>query len=346
MRKKAEIFFEFILLLSCILCLWQSDLVLYGIAQAKGQIGIVINTRPIEEVLKDPDFPDSLKRKLLLVQEVKKFAIDSLGIEDSKNYTTVYDQKGKTLLWVLTACEPFQLKAKEWKFPLLGSVSYKGFFDKTKGETEEQKLKSLNYDTDLGRVGGWSTLGLFKDPILSNMLLKTESSLENLIIHELTHGTVYIKNNVSFNENLASFIGDIGTIKFTENKFGKKSRAGLEYEQDKKEGRILDTYISKSSARLDSLYKTFKAKDTFEYKNEHKNEMLKSIAQGLNSLPLENKNKYDYLGKKIMKEKNAFFVSYNSYNSQQDIFEKEFKERFNSDVRKYLAYLKQKYPSV
>ena len=65
------------------------DLVVYGLRQGKGQLNIVWNARPVEEVMKDPAFPDSLKAKLILIEQVRKFAIDSLGLKDTKNYKTL-----------------------------------------------------------------------------------------------------------------------------------------------------------------------------------------------------------------------------------------------------------------
>ena len=70
------------------------------------------------------------------------------------------------------------------------------FFDKQKADNELLSLKNKGYDTDLYAVSGWSTLGFLQDPILSQWLLYSEGKLANLIIHELTHSTLYVKNNV------------------------------------------------------------------------------------------------------------------------------------------------------
>ena len=119
-----------LLVLGLILSLTHWDLLTYGFRQARGQLHIIWNAKPVEEFLNDPDFPDSLKSQLQLIEEVRQFAIDSLGLKDTKNYRTLYDQEGKELMWVVTASERFELKPKEWDFPLIGSVPYKGFFDK------------------------------------------------------------------------------------------------------------------------------------------------------------------------------------------------------------------------
>ncbi len=42
------------------------------------------------------------------------------------------------------------------------------------------------------------------------MLNRSEGDLANLIIHEMSHATIFVKDSVDFNENLATFIGDRG----------------------------------------------------------------------------------------------------------------------------------------
>ncbi len=114
---KKQLFYFFLLLL-VLLCIWQWNLLSYGLSQAKGQINVVWNTKPVTEMLADLNVPDSVKQKLRLVGEAKRFAVDSLGISPTENYTTVFDQKGKDIMWVVTACKPFDLEAKEWGFLL------------------------------------------------------------------------------------------------------------------------------------------------------------------------------------------------------------------------------------
>src|SRR4051812_41249957 len=85
-------------------------LVSYGLDQLRGQLHIVMNTRSLEDVMKDKATPDSLKEKILFIEKVKKFAIDSLGLKTSRNYTTLYDQQNKPILWTLTASDPFKIQ--------------------------------------------------------------------------------------------------------------------------------------------------------------------------------------------------------------------------------------------
>lgn len=322
------------------------DLVTYGLAQARGQLAIVWNARPIAEVMKDPAFPDSLKQKLVLVQEIRKFAVDSLGITDSENYTTVYDQQGKPILWTVTACEPYRLKAKEWTFPVLGSVSYKGFFYRPAAILEAQKCREQGYDTDIALTSGWSTLGYFRDPILSNMLYRSEGDLANLIIHELTHSTLYVKSSVDFNENLASFVGDQGALRFLEYRFGRDSEEYREYMNFKKDQDLFNKYMLFSAGRLDSLYTVFEKDTAMKGKAEIKHELIVDIVNDIGQLPLKNKKRYQRFATRALTSGNAFFMMFIRYDSAQGIFEKEFREKFNSDLKAYLDHLKEKYPSI
>ena len=101
-----------LLLVLIVLGIYYRELVSYGYMQAKGQLHILFNTRPVSEVLQDPTLPDSLKQRLRLIGEIKQFAVDSLGLDSSGSYTEFFDQKGKPILWVITASEKFKLLPK------------------------------------------------------------------------------------------------------------------------------------------------------------------------------------------------------------------------------------------
>lgn len=328
-----------------LLCLWQYELLLYGMSQAEGQLKIVMNTRPVQEVMQDPTFPDSLKSKIELVQQIRQFAFDSLGLNSSENYTTVYNQQNKPVLWVVTACAPFQLKAKEWSFPLIGSFSYKGFFVLDKAKKEEQQLKAEGFDTSVDEVGGWSTLGWFKDPILTNMLNRSPGNLANLIIHELTHGTLYVKNNVGFNENLASFVGDKGAMKFLEFRYGARSE---EYETYVKSRLASQTYthlVLHYARKADSLYATFQPSTSVSQKIKEKNTLFTSFREELTEF-VRSSGKYSRKKPLLGQLNNTYFMDMKRYRENLSVFEKEFIESFHGDFNRYMKYLKRKYPSL
>ena len=88
-KKYIRLFLHCFFLLIMVSCLVWSDLVIYGLSQATGQVSMIIKAQPINEALADKNFPDSLKQKLILITEIKKYAVDSLGIKTSNNYSDV-----------------------------------------------------------------------------------------------------------------------------------------------------------------------------------------------------------------------------------------------------------------
>jgi predicted aminopeptidase len=322
------------------------DLIYYLFMQAKGQFKVVYNTIRIEKIMKDTAFPDSLKQKLKLVEEIRNYAFDSLGLKSSQNYTTYYDQRGKPILWIVTASEPFELKAYTWCFPIMGSFSYKGYFNYEDALAEQKRLEDKGYDTSVDEVSGWSTLGWFKDPVLSSMLTREPGSLANLIIHELTHATLYVKDNVDYNENLASFVGDQGAKKFLAYKYGKDSPHIIHYENSMRISEQYSSLVLYCADQLDILYKSFTPTISLEEKKTLKNRMMHIIKDTLSAYLAEVRKTFPKYNRDIENINNAYFIDFRRYRAQQNIFEEEFRNKFNSDFRSYMNYLKEKYPSL
>jgi len=330
-----------IALVVAIIIFW--DLVSYGALQGYGQLNIVWNARPVEHFMNDPHFPDSLKSRLRFIDEVRKYAIDSLGLKDTENYKTLYDQKGNEVMWVVMACEPFKLKPKEWKFPIVGAVPYKGFFKEQRATELKSELESEGLDVIIRNPGGWSTLGWFTDPILSKMLNRSEGDLANLIIHEMSHATIFVKDSIDFNENLATFIGDRGAEKFLINKYGAGSREYTTYmEEDKDYLKYVD-HMLRGARLLDSLYATMNDQQPVIQKKQQKEETIRGIVSSLDTLSLAlTTNPSKRFTNKL--PNNAYFMNFRQYQSKQDIFGDEWIQRFNSDLKAFIKYLSEKYP--
>lgn len=324
--------------------LWQFQLINYGLMQLRGQLQVVYGAESLEDYLQNPETSEVSKTKINLVLEIRDFAFNELGIDYSENYTTVFDQKDSPSMWVVSACDPYSFTPRTWTFPILGGFPYKGFFSREKAIEEAQKIKEdENLDVRVRTAGGWSTLGWFKDPILSNMLKRSEGDLASLLIHELTHGTVFVKDSVAFNENLASFIGDKGAVMFMENKYGSNSQEVLNYKYKMKDEEMYIDYALESASRLDSLYKAVKDWSIDE-KKRAKEEMYESIKKDFSQLKFLS-NRYEGFYENL-KPNNTYFMSFLRYNSQLDELEDEFQRDFKGDINLYLAYLKENYPSL
>ncbi|MEP1095734.1 MAG: aminopeptidase [Cyclobacteriaceae bacterium] len=310
------------------------DMLVYGIGQARGQIQIVTQARDINEVLADEEFPDSLKQKIRIIEEVRKFAIDSIGLRDSENYTTLYDQKGQTTLWNLSACEPYSFTPKTWSFPFLGSFPYKGFFDLEKARTEQTKLKAENYDTRIRPVGGWSTLGWFSDPILSNMLDRSEGGLADLIIHELTHSTLFVKDNIEFNENLASFIGERGAVQFLESKYGKGSFEIEDYLMQNQDGINYIKHMLFCTELLNNLYSSFTDTEPDSVKELRKKDLVANIIASIDTIHFHNDRYYRIF--ESANPNNAYFMSFLRYHSSEDSLSNILNSDYQADLSLFI----------
>jgi predicted aminopeptidase len=326
---------------TAIIVFW--DLVSYAARQGYGQFTIIWNARPVDEFLRDPEFPDSLKARLNFIAEVRTYAIDSLGLKDTENYKTMYDQKGKEVMWVVMACEPFRLKPKEWDFPIVGSVPYKGFFTEKRAEDLKVKLRQEGWDVIVRNPGGWSTLGWFTDPILSKMLNRSEGDLANLIIHEMAHATIFVKDSIDFNENLATFIGDRGAEKFLIYKYGGRSKEYVSYMEEDSDYLKFAEHMLRGARFLDSLYNTMSANDRVEDKLALKESAIMKVISSLDTLSLALTSTPS---KRFRKElpNNAYFMNFRQYQSKQDTFGDEWRLKFRSDLRAYIKYLSEKYP--
>jgi predicted aminopeptidase len=340
-RKK--IFWGLFLLLLAALA-WQYELLSYSLAQGYGQARILWQARPVAEVLADPAYPDSVKAKLRLIAEIKQFAEDSIGLKKSENYTTFFDQKGKPILWVLTACEPFQLVEKEWDFPLVGSFSYKGFFDQERAKAEQAKLDAQGLDTQVGTVSGWSTLGWFKDPVLSNFLRRSEGDLASLIIHELTHGTLFVKDSLHLNENLATFVGDQGAVMFLRHKYGPDSPQLRTFLADEHDRLRFTDHVMRGTRSLDSLYRSLPPGLPVAEKLARKQAQIAHIAHTLDTVQFQGTRYRGYFAD--FTPNNNFFMGYVRYEARQNEFEAQFNEKFGRDFGKYWQHLKSRYKSL
>ena len=212
-----------------------------------------------------------------------------------------------------------------------------------KAREEANRIKEEDLEVDIRTAGGWSTLGWFKDPVLSNMLNRSEGDLASLIIHELTHGTLFVKDSVTFNENLASFIGDKGAVMFLEKKYGKDSNEVIAYEASLKDEVTFKKYMLKSAQYLDSVYKSMKTLPIDE-KEKLKTEALNQIRTNYDTLTFASEIYLGYFNERI--PKNTFFMSMLRYNSQQEELERQLQSEFKGDLLAYLTFLKKRFPSL
>lgn len=207
----------------------------------------------VEDLLNDAGTDAEAKEKIRFIQEVKRYGEKRLGLTATNNYTTFVENKGP-ILYVISASEKDRLKPYSWSFPVIGQVAYKSFFTREDAVNERTVLDSRGYDTFTQRAGAYSTLGWLKDPILSSMLEWDHAPLANLILHEMTHSTIYIKGHTDFNEQAATFIGNQGSIHFLTERFGADSKEVVFARQLQEDDLLFGRWIDQACRRLTDFY--------------------------------------------------------------------------------------------
>ena len=164
-------------------------------------------------MIADPATPAPLRERLAWIHEVRAFA-SRLGLEVDEQYTSYVEWPGDRVVTTVVATPPGSLEPHRFWFPIVGRVPYKGFFDPARAEEEAEGLRADGFDVCVVPVRAYSTLGWFEDPITGPMLRGSDGALVETLLHELVHATVYLPSEADFNEGVASFIGEEGSVRF------------------------------------------------------------------------------------------------------------------------------------
>jgi predicted aminopeptidase len=181
---------------------------------AAGQLRVVNNREPVDKLLAEPDLSAQLKQRLLLSQAVLQFAHQELKLPDNGSYTSYYDTGHPYIVWNVFAAPEFSLQPQSWCFLVAGCVTYRGYFDPDKANNYAAKLATDGSDVYVGGVAAYSTLGRFEDPLLNTMLPLTDSEFIGLLVHELAHQLLYIKDDSAFNEGFATAVEQLGVARW------------------------------------------------------------------------------------------------------------------------------------
>lgn len=182
----------------------------YYLQAARGQVEIWHRQRPIERWLAEDGTPAAVRAKLTLVERAREFAGTRLALADHGSYHSYADLGRDYVVWNVFAAPELSLAALKSCYPLVGCVEYRGFFSEAAARLHAATLQVRGYDTFVGGVAAYSTLGWLNDPVLNTVLRRDDAHLVDIIFHELAHQRLYVAGDTTFNESFAMAVARAG----------------------------------------------------------------------------------------------------------------------------------------
>ncbi len=202
---------------------------------------------------------DKRTRGLLAhVARIKAFG-ERHGLKRTNNYERYVWIGRPAVVWVVSACNPVAFRPKTWKFPVVGSITYTGWFDREEAKSYAAELAAKGWDVDVRPSQAYSTLGWFDDPILSTMIAPGDEALGDLadvVLHETLHATFYVPGQSTLNESVASFVGDELAVRYLEEVLGPDAKEKESFLAIRRRGERRGKVMKEAYEKLAKLYQS------------------------------------------------------------------------------------------
>jgi predicted aminopeptidase len=293
---------------------------------------ILQRSEPIADLVRDRGTDPVVRQSLRLVLQTRDYAA-RLGLEAKATYTTYSDVGRDTLLLVLQAAPKDCICPYTWKYPVVGRIPYKGFFDLEAGKRAAGRLAAEGYDVYLRPSGAFSTLGWFNDPLLSTALTRDSVELAALVFHEIAHNTLYVKSATPFNESFAQFVGyRSAEAFFAERADTANARQAGDRLHDEM---VLGEFYEDLTRRLERLYSARPDSAGLEAGRAEAGAWAREQLTGPVGLRLRSFKLGNIPERPV---NNARLISARIYRTRLDLFDRWF-ERHDRDVRKSVGEL-------
>jgi predicted aminopeptidase len=309
----------------------------YLVKQGGYLISYNTGARDIQALLRDPALPAGDRQLLLRVQDIKGYAVERIGLARNGNYTRYKELPGDHVADVVQACDAVSFTPYLWSYPILGRLPYKGFYERADAEMEADRLRAQGFDVIIRPVDSFSTLGLLKDPVYSFMRGYSFFALASLIIHEQTHATVFIKGQPQFNEELATFVGDVGAFSYLRERLGGESREYREAQDSQADSALFVASLRELRTELESVYS---ASLTREEKLSRKAEVIEAFQKRFLSEVSPRFRTGGYRSARRLPLNNAYLSLYGLYTDNLALLERFYTQACGADLRLFVSRVK------
>jgi predicted aminopeptidase len=183
-----------------------------------------------------------------------QFAEQDLQLDVGGRYQSYVGLKRDHVVWNVFVAPALVMRSEQWCYPLIGCAPYRGYFGKSDAEALAAVYAAKGFDTYVGGVSAYSTLGWFDDPLLSSFVFYSEPALANLLFHELAHSKAWVKGDVAFNESFASFVGVQGAQHWLSLNNDSASRSLARWRQSQAEWQRFKSFALDAKADFATLY--------------------------------------------------------------------------------------------
>jgi predicted aminopeptidase len=290
-------------------------------------------TESIDDLLKSAGTPPDTREFLQRVKEIRRFAVDRIGLRDNGNYTRYKAIDRDYLVNVVQACDPLSFTPYQWSYPFMGRLPYRGYYERRDALAEADRLKKAGYDVIVRKVDAFSTLGFIKDPVYSFMMKYSPYELASTIIHEQTHATLWVKGQTDFNEELANFVGDTGALEWIAAHYGPTS---AEYKAALDERADSETFVEQLRGLGQALSEVYGSPIPRAYKLERKKQLIDAFKARLarQAGTLFHSPEYRKIGD--LPINNAYISLYDLYTADVPLLRAWYVQRCGSDLAAFM----------
>jgi len=214
-----------------------------------------LGARSAESLLAARETDTETRAFLILAGEIRRFAIEGIGLKKNRSFTRYKEIDRDYLVSVVSACAADSFQPYTWRYPFLGRLPYRGFYERPDADREAARLKAEGWDVVVRPVDSFSTLGFTRDPLYSFMKGYSAYELASLILHEQTHATLFVKGQTQFNEELASFVGEEGALAWLADARGDASSEYLAALDEIADGQAFESLVRGLYRTLDGVYR-------------------------------------------------------------------------------------------
>ncbi|MCB1034933.1 MAG: aminopeptidase [Acidobacteria bacterium] len=218
----------------------------------RGGLEILTLRRPVAEVLADPGTSAELAGQLRVVEEARDFAVRELGLPDNGSYRQYTELGRPYAVWNVVGAPELSVEPVHWCFPFAGCVSYRGYFSQARAGRYAARLAERGFDVQVAGATTYSTLGWFKDPVLSTFVDLPAPHLAGVLFHELAHQRLYLPGDTVFNESFATVVQDEGVRRWLSTRNEPQALKAYETAEDRQ--REVTDLLLKARSELALVY--------------------------------------------------------------------------------------------